>query len=339
MNLLNKIRHKISHIIKSSDYYKWYIVRNERYKNNIIHLKQNYYFNKTKSNDSNIKKAICIFDGRIKQGGLADRLRGILSTYLICKDLNIEFKIIFSHPFNLTDYLIPNKINWICNDSLNYNLNEVNICYLDSVTGREYESKKQAKWMKKEFKRHFKEFHVFTNAFFSYNNNYSELFNDLFQLSPRLENTIKTHKEILGNNYISVSCRFLDLLGDFNETFGTNKLLKEEEKNNLTNKILNQIEILHTKHPTKKILINSDSITFIEKAKLLDYSYIIEGNITHIDNSSLSSYETHEKTFVDFFMIANASEIYLLKTSSMHNSGYPYAASLIYNKPFYKIEF
>jgi hypothetical protein len=38
-------------------------------------------------------------------------------------------------------------------------------------------------------------------------------------------------------------------------------------------------------------------------------------------------------------MIANAEKIYLLRTEQMYDSGYPFAASKIYNKPFEKIEF
>ena len=75
-------------------------------------------------------------------------------------------------------------------------------------------------------------------------------------------------------------------------------------------------------------------------AKTLPYVYENPGFVTHSDNvSNEGGYEQFEKTFLDFFMIANAEEIYLLKTGDMHKSGYPYAASLIYNKPFQIIEF
>jgi len=51
------------------------------------------------------------------------------------------------------------------------------------------------------------------------------------------------------------------------------------------------------------------------------------------------SYELYEKTFVDFFLIANASHIYRLETRWVRNSGFPYAAAKIYDHPFHSIRF
>ena len=39
------------------------------------------------------KRVICIYDGKIRNGGLADRLRGIVSVYEVCKEQNLDFKI------------------------------------------------------------------------------------------------------------------------------------------------------------------------------------------------------------------------------------------------------
>ena len=86
-------------------------------------------------------------------------------------------------------------------------------------------------------------------------------------------------------------------------------------------------------------MVNSDSITFTERAQAFPYVFVNPGSITHIDNTRDKGYETFEKTFLDFFMIANAERIYLLKTGRMYKSGYPYAASLIYGKPFKVINF
>ena len=64
------------------------------------------------------------------------------------------------------------------------------------------------------------------------------------------------------------------------------------------------------------------------------------GTITHIDNNQNDDcYQRYEKTFLDFFMIANASKIFLLKGKLMHRSGYPFAASKLYNKEFNVIEY
>lgn len=340
MKIVNIIKRHLKKSLEKHTIYKWYVIRPQKYKYLKNKLLNGYYYDVNKLNNNTNKTVVCVFDGRIKQGGLADRLRGIISTYYLCKQKKLCFKISFVNPFNLTNYLIPNCVDWqISPEDLNYNLCDTNVCFLDTNTDTKFEKKKQKKWLNQQLNLKYKEIHVITNAAFSYDVNYSTLFKELFKLSPRLENTILKHKKILGTDYLSISCRFLDLLGDFNETYGTNKQLQANEKENLILANLIQLHKLHCKYPKQKILVNSDSITFLNRAKEKEYVYVIEGNVTHIDNTSSTTYETYEKTFVDFFMIANASKIFLFKTNLMHNSGYPYAASLIYNKPFERIIF
>lgn len=287
------------------------------------------------------KRAVCIYDGKIKNGGLADRLRGIISVYEVCKELDIELKIIFNSPFELSSFLVPNKVDWtIERKDLNYNINVTDICYIDTKKGSAYEAKRQKQWFRKEFKKRYKEFHIRTNAIFAYDGDYSTLFNELFRLSPRLQASIDKQKEILGTDYISTSFRFMNLLCDFNETVVMQDTLTEKEKETLIARNIEQIEKLHANNPGKRILVNSDSSTFLQRASELDYVYTIPGNITHIDGKNNSDeYSAYEKTFLDFFMIANAEKIYLMRTGQMYSSGYPLAASKIYNKPFEKIEF
>ena len=287
------------------------------------------------------KRAICIYDGKIKHGGLADRLRGIVSVYEVCKEQNLDFKILFTNPFNLSDFLVPNRVDWsIKNDELNYNTSITNLCYIDTLTGSGHEARKQKQWFRREFKKRYKEFHVRTNALFSYDGDYPTLFNELFKPSPKLQSSIEKQKKILGTSYISTSFRFMNLLNDFNETVGLHSKLTKEEQSELIIKNIEQLQLLHVKYPNKRILVNSDSTTFLQAATRLDYAYVIPGNITHIDgNNKCNEYENYEKTFLDFFMIANAERIYLMRTGQMYNSGYPFAASKIYNKPFEKIEF
>ena len=68
------------------------------------------------------KMVICMLDGRALHGGLSDRLMGIISTYKVCKLLNLDFRIHFVKPFFLNDYLVPNKIDWkISYEEISYN--------------------------------------------------------------------------------------------------------------------------------------------------------------------------------------------------------------------------
>lgn len=105
------------------------------------------------------KRVICIYDGKIRNGGLADRLRGIVSVYKVCKEVNIDLKINFVHPFKLTDFLIPNKVNWdIKSDDMNYNTSVTELCYIYTRTNCDYEARKQEEWFKKGFQKNTKSF-------------------------------------------------------------------------------------------------------------------------------------------------------------------------------------
>ncbi len=287
------------------------------------------------------KRVICIYDNRISSNGLADRLRGIVSTYEVCKQMGLDFKLIFNSPFELNLFLMPNEVNWqISEEELNYNTNITDICYINSFKGNVAEGERQRKWFEEEFKKPYREFHVRTNAHFSYTGNFSELFHELFKFSPRLQTTINRTKAELGDLYVSTSFRFMNMLGDFNETAGIDAKLSNQEKETLISSCIEQIALLHKRHPEQRILVNSDSKTFLQRVSEIKYVYVNAGNITHVDAKDTDNgYETHEKTFVDFFMIANAEKIYLLQTGKMWNSGYPYAASKVYNKEFERIVF
>lgn len=335
-------KHRFSNFkkyVRSLPFFAWRKVlkRCKRYRNSKERLDEGYSFNTPiKSNAE--KRVVCIYDNKLRMGGLADRLRGILSVYYICKQQDIAFKILFNHPFELNRYLIPNNVNWgITEDALNYNLRETDLCMITSTVGGIYEREQQEKWFKKEFHRDFQEFHVRTNAPFSFRYNFSELFHELFRPSELLESLIDKHKDIVGENYISVSFRFLDLLGDFNETFGQGTLSSEEERKRLIDQCKKQLELLHNKYPYQKILVNSDSITFLKSASTLGYTYVIPGEISHVDNPTPVEINVHDKTFTDFFMIANAQNIYLVIADKMYSSNFPYVASRLYNRPFYRI--
>lgn len=340
--IINNIKWFFLNIFLNKEQLAWEVSksRNQRFlKGEIIPL--NEYSIDKPINFNNKTRVVCIYDGMRKSGGFADRLRGIISIYELCKELELEFKLIFNHPFEITKFLEPNIIDWrILKEELNYNTSVTDICCIETIIGSKDEAKRQKMWFRKEFKKKYNEFHVRTNAKFSYDSDFSTLFHELFKVSSKMQASIDKQKEILCDSYISTSFRFMDLLHDFGETCPCNQNLTLSEQEELISKNIEQIKKLHKQYPNKKILVNSDSTTFLRRATILNYVYIIPGNITHIDGENVSNeYQIYEKTFLDFFMIANAEKIYLLRTGSMYDSGYPYAASKIYNKPFEKIEF
>ena len=330
---------KVEELFKHPDSDVWHKVLKDmrRYRMYENRFSDGYFYSKPFTLNKK-KRVVCLYDPLVKNGGWADRLRGILSVYHVCRKRNIEFKILFTHPFDLERYLLPNKVQWgIAAKELDYNLNCTDLCYMPARTGREYEMRKQEKWFKKEFKRKYGEFHVRTNAAFSYKYDYAALFNELFRPSPLLVELLDKQKRLIGCDYISVSFRFLDLLGDFNETCSRGIILSEQERQELIAKCIRQIELLHEKHPQYKVLVNSDSKTLLQTADKLDYTYIVPGEISHVDSPEQVEANLHDKTITDFFMIGNAQSVYLVVADKMYESGFPYAASRLYNRPFNKI--
>lgn len=338
IGVLNSLFFKVESILERSSYYLWFVLRKIRERQRINTLSPFYDF--SESNNKR-KIVVCPYEGKAVSGGLADRFRGILSTYYITKELGIEFKLYYKHPFDLECYLEPNKYDWRLDaDDLTYQISKDSLLVLDTTEDSCYQKSQQKKWLEKRCKKAKGQVHVYTNASFSYDLNYGQLFAELFKPTPRLQESIDNQLSSIGGRYISVSCRFLDLLGDFNETYGHNMQLTDDEKEQLILSVINQVEILHQEHSDYRILCNSDSVTFLQRAQELDYAYVIPGEVTHIDARDLrGDYQKYEKTFLDFYMIANAEHIYMLKTGLMHNSGFPFAASKLYNKPFDPIVF
>lgn len=323
-----------------SEWYAWYIERLRVTRSYHKRLSP-FYSQKEAIPSDGVSFVVNIFDGKIQVGGLADRLRGILSTYYICKKTGRSFKLHFVSPFNLELYLVPNKYDWRCKESeLCFDKNYT--CVLPIFTTQEglYQQKKLEQWLYNQISRTDRQCHVYTNAFFSYDYDYKQLFFELFKPSDALRQTLDHYSGILGESYISISCRFLDLLDDFNETQAIHASLTDVEKRALIERVLYEIDKLHLQYPNRTILCNSDSITFLNEADKMDYTYVVPGEITHLEGVvKRDDYQLYEKTFVDFFLIAKASHIYLLKTGLMYDSGFPYAASKLYGKPFDKIVF
>lgn len=289
---------------------------------------------------------IYMSDGRVRCGGLGDRLHGILSLYYYCQKNDIPFKINFCEPFRLKEYLEPNEINWdIDPDDLCYNFHGAEpllmACSFKSNKGtQQQEADFMYRYLKYKIKKEStKEYHIYTNMHYACRPDlYSSLFHKLFKPSQRLMNAINWNKERIGNKYISVTLRFQNLLGDFSE--GKYPTLNEEEQNKLIEKVKNKIVFMHNNmHNNCKILITSDSRKFLDVMDKESWVYTIPGKLVHMTYTPIHDFETHLKSFVDLFMLANADKLYLLVTDKMFHSGFAESASLIYNKPYEIIEF
>lgn len=241
------------------------------------------YFSNSKIRD--VKEGyIYISNGLSWHGGLCDRFKGIISIYKWCKINNKDFYIVFNSPFNLIEYLEPNSYNWKIEDNeVSYNRKDSLIIYLmydksvDKYVKDGSINKRSIKYINENIKkgRSFKQFHFYTNSQLYNNEEFGELFNELFKPSQEIQTILDFHLTQINIKYISISFRFMQLLGDFKDAWG--EVLQKEDKETLINKSLNVIRDIHNNYPEYKILVTSDSSTFLNSTKQFHYTYIVEG--------------------------------------------------------------
>lgn len=287
------------------------------------------------------KMIVCMVDGKRKQGGLADRLRGIVSTYYVCKQLGYDFRINFVHPFPLVDYLVPNTYNWrVTQEELCFNSNDAEPMFCGSQATH-VEPKFQELWIKKRCRQAHKQLHVYTNAhILRHGDTFRQCFQELFRPSEALQAALDKQAEVLGTDYYAATFRFQQLLGDFKEEAHFT-ILPPDEAQRLMDRCVEQIEKLHQRLPEKKtILVTSDSEHFLQYASSrLDYVYVVSGPLAHMDWTEDIPFETNLKSFLDFYMIGRAKRAYLFQTGKMYNSGFPRRAAQAGGVPFKHVRF
>lgn len=298
-----------------------------------------YRYSKFFKKNLSSKRIISMIDGRIRHGGLCDRLCGIVSTYIYCKENNIDFRLFFDYPYNIENYLIPNSYEWRISESeISFNPLYSKFVYISMFSHNNTEMRNYAKYRLRTKK---KQSLVYTNMYYFRNSlEFRTNFNELFKPSLILQENIKRNLSLLGNGkYVSLTFRFQQLLGDFKED-GFKVLSSEEEKKNLIEKCLGVVRSLYMKEKCT-ILVTSESKTFLKKVKeSFDFVYVVPGDVVHVDFVSKNDFiedVSQLKSFVDLYMIANADKVYLANFSPLYRSSFPVVGSWIYKKPCYEI--
>lgn len=288
---------------------------------------------------------IAMVDGQSFHGGMCDRFKGIVSLYAYCKYLNIPFRIRYTYPFKLEDYLSPATYNWI----LKENEYTDNPLYIRVLYMRGEHLAKRLLKLKTTKQVHYysnRDCLVHINEAYTKGNgnlkkyNWGELFCELFKPGPVLEERILSIKNKLGNDYYAAVFRFQNLLGDFQE-YHFKSLNDKEKTERLIGKCLDSIKELKAIHGDKSLLVTSDSVTFLQRASQMEGVHIIPGTLIHMDgqkhNISKASYEIYLKSFIDFYMLSEAKKIYRIGTPYMYPSEFPVYAAKVHNIPFESI--
>ena len=300
-------------------------------KERLLELKYYTFFNHSK----NIRPLyIAMVDGRFSHGGLSDRLKGIISLYAYCKARHKDFRINFTSPFNLSDYLVPNKYDWrISPEEITCSYWNVRVLNITC----EYKGERLLKLKTKKQIHYYNNHNIIESINKCYGTHYSygELFNELFVPVPELSNLIDIHRKRIGSDYLAAVFRFQDLLGDFKEyDFPT---LAMDERLLLMERCKNAILRLMDKHPGQKCLVTSDSSSFLEYISKVDRVYTLPGKVVHMDVTSDASYAIYMKSFLDLYMIAGAKQVFCIGTKEMYPSEFPMYAAKINDIPFERI--
>lgn len=273
----------------------------------------------------------------------------MMSVYKVCKELGLEFKIGHFYPFDLSVYLKPNKVDWHIPeeyvDMNKHNVEVVELPILPNVItgftdrqGFNYHLNRLRSQLLKASKKG-KQIHVYTNTSLTPGKEYSECFHELFKPSEDLQRQVEWNKEQMGGQFISITARFQNLMGDFYEGKLYKALDIEEEKQEYIRKCIGKVEEIHSKHSGLKVLVTSDSARFIEAVKKLHYVHVIPGKLVHMQFTSDASYDNYLKNFVDLLTLSEAQKVYLIQTGKMYVSHFAESASLINNRPYELIRF
>lgn len=284
-------------------------------------------------------------------GGLADRLRAITSIYAECKRQGLPFRIVFE-PLHLQDYLQPKAYDWrIEARDIVWDTKRCYPCTI--LTYHHNLNNPLQRFAQRTLLRYFmrkraEQIHIYTNMA-TEEPRYGELFKELFVPTRELQEQIDFHLHRIGGsgNYVSITFRFRQLLGDFKEGGDT---LDAEERAAYIQRCIACVERMHRQIPGKRILVTSDSTTFLSALNAHIYGehadmgatagwlYLIPGKVVHIGFTFDANRRTYMKSFIDYYMLSYASTVYLVRDKLMYHSGFPERAAMLNGADYKEID-
>lgn len=295
-----------------------------------------YKFFPLRSNSTE-KRIICYYraNGPFAPG-LADRLKCMVSGYIVAKECGRSYYIYHDEGFMLEDYLVPANVNWsIPHTQISLGLFSCKRLYFvkelikldDSVMEYHFLSGGDIERnLTGEFKCKYE---------------FSRMFHDLFRPTELLQKTIDSIMEsnrLKENEYIAVHARFLDFFENVEQkrVTATTRHASPEEQQKMIESVNRTIQHIINTHEGKKVLLFSDSPTFLASPHP-EGVCIIPGEVGHIYACSGNQAVTL-KAFSDLFVISQASHIYNVVGPGTYPSGYSFLAARIGGRPFKRIE-
>lgn len=304
----------------------------------LLSIKRFYLF--TGRTNAKERVLIQLVDGRDYQGGLTDRLKGIVSASCVAQIKGRSFKINHSSPFELSDYLEPNKVDWAIVDKADVSKNffQARLFHFRKADGKG--GLQRIEKVGSILQMHcyckgelYQALEKKDGTYFDWGNEFKRL----FKPKPDLQKRIEFCKNSIGGSYVAIVFRFQNLLGDFEE-YHYEEIERSRQKQ-LIEKCMDAIVHLQTQLGEKgnRVLVTADSMRFIKSVCGIPGVFVFPGRIVHMDWVKGADYETYLKSFLDFYMIAGASEVFSIGTNEMYKSDFPRYAAMVYNVPFKRI--
>lgn len=212
-------------------------------------------------------------------GGLADRLKGIVSCYALAKKLNRDFIINWSYPYDISEALEVNKVNWK-KRQIEGTAEEHFI--FDCEGHRSYET--AFNFPENIFKNDIVCIKTNINFTKHFPYNFSSLFEELFKLKLEMPFDIDSNTVGVCARFGGKDCNWSDI--NFNRELTFDYVLDKTKE----------------LAAGRKIFLCSDSDNFYNFAKdKLDF-ISIPGSTEHMDRDGCSLYG-FKKSFLDFYSL------------------------------------
>jgi hypothetical protein len=226
----------------------------------------------------------------------------------------------------LTDFLLPKKCDWeITPQEFADALKENNSCEFLSFGNILQEGLINQIKEKCENRR----FLIVKSNFLSVSiYEYGQFFNELFEPSEELKKAIDSHLRQIGGDFISATFCFRNLLGDFLKE--DESALNPSKREILISRCLEHLEEARKENPEKKILLTSDSFSFITAAKKLDYVYALPEETAHCGNLETKYGDKNfwMRFFLVYFLLTRSQKIYSIADGLMRDSDIPRFAAM-----------
>jgi hypothetical protein len=279
--------------------------------------------------DTNKAGFVFCVDGLLKHGGLFDQFKGMISVYASAKAQGIPFYLNYSYLINLERYLMPNTYDWRIDEK---DVSKTSPFVKPIIMFGEYKNPYR---LIKRYDGHQVHFYYGfdsvedVNQKFGTTYEWGTLYHELFRPTDILQQQIDDLKEAIGEKYVAVHLRFMNLLGDNNERIGENKVLDEVERLSLIQQCRKKIIEIGKENGDSRVLIASDSNVFLDYISDEPQVFIVPGRAKHIDNIDGMSEDDDIKLFLDYYALAGAGKVYSIVGENMYRSAFPeYSAKI-----------